>query len=971
MAKLTVHLFGAPRIERDDSPVVVDTRKAIALLAYLVVTGKSHHRDTLATLLWPESNQERARAALRRTLSTLKNAIGERWLEVNREILGVPDISGLWVDVQEFRARLSNCHSSTLRDVDADLSCLPTLEEAVSLYRADFMAGFTLRDSASFDDWQFLESEMLRRELGGALERLVQGFSIQGDFLKALDYAQRWLSLDALYEPAHRHLMQLYTWIGRRDMALRQYRELVRILEEELRVQPLEETIQVYEAIRENRLAQPQKNTSSRPDTLPARVRQLGGADSYPFVGRADELDKLRQDYDSLQADGRFVLIEGEAGIGKSRLANEMIAHASARGGIIIEARCYPGEMHISYGPLVEGLRRIMSQPQVSVRVKEFPPALLAETARLLPEINNLVPALPAVPPLEGPGVQSRFFESLAQFLGMLLRGAAPGILFFDDLQWSDAATLDLIAFLVRRLQDRSFVIMGTCRSEDIDARHRLRHIMREAVRQDSITHIELDRLTSTEVFELVGSVSLGQPAEQLSDRLFQETEGLPFFLVEYLVALENSDESLNHSEWPIPGGIHALLNSRLADIRETGQQLLSTAAVIGRSFDFDTLREASGRGEEETVAALEELVERGLIREIESRSDFSVLVYDFSHEKLRNLVYDETSLARRRLLHRRVAESLKNRLRKRREVELWTGQIAQHFRLAGEEEEAARYYKLAGEQARSVYANEDALHHFQNALALGHPDTPALYEAIGDLQTLMGDYVEAVNSYEKAAAFSRAGDLANLEYKLGLVYHRRGDWEVAESHHRNALEDLESGGEGHLGSSIYAAWSLTAHRRGDDARARDLAEKALHLADQSGDLHALAQAHNILGILERGQSDMQAARENLEKSLALEENLNDPGLRVAALNNLALVASQEGEIERAVNLLEAAIKLCISQGDRHREAALHSNLADLFHAQGDSSRSMSHLKQSVEIYAEIGEQAGSWEPEIWKLVEW
>ena len=132
-----------------------------------------------------------------------------------------------------------------------------------------------------------------------------------------------------------------------------------------------------------------------------------------------------------------------------------------------------------------------------------------------------------------------------------------------------------------------------------------------------------------------------------------------------------------------------------------------------------------------------------------------------------------------------------------------------------------------------------------------------------------------------------------------------------------------------------------------------------------------MAQAHNILGIIASKQQKPGEAQHHLEHSLALAEELNDLSVQVAVLNNLALVCRSTGEIKRAMALTQDALALCVSQGDRHREAALHSNLADLFHATGNSEAAMSHLKQSVSIFAEIGVEAGTLRPEIWKLVEW
>jgi tetratricopeptide (TPR) repeat protein len=496
---------------------------------------------------------------------------------------------------------------------------------------------------------------------------------------------------------------------------------------------------------------------------------------------------------------------------------------------------------------------------------------------------------------------------------------------------------------------------------------------------------------------------------ETIGEQLHRETEGLPLFLFEYL----NTIAAEGAQDWALPSGARDLLRARLAAVSETGWQLLTTAAAIGRSFDFDTLRAASGRGDEETVTGLEALIGQGLVveaRNIEIRdwrfeqegaisnlqSPVSSPVYDFSHEKLRALVYEETSLARRRLLHRRVAEALAGH--GRHEIGALAGQIAHHYRLAGQESLAAEYFKLAGEHARALYANTEALAHFRAALALGHPAAAALYIAIGDLQTLTGDYGAALMSYETAAALCDPDALAEIERKLGQIHDRRGEWDLAESHVRAALAALGDPAENQVESVVsspspvetsrelqttdhglrtterarlYADWSLIAHHRGQPDRALDLGHRALDLAQHAGDTRTLAQVHNILGILGRSQSDLDSASHHLALSLALAETLDDPGIRVAALNNLALARGASDDITGALELAETALALCISQGDRHREAALRNNLSDLLYAAGQPDAAMTHLKRAVAIFAEIGLESGDIQPEIWKLVEW
>jgi tetratricopeptide (TPR) repeat protein len=518
--------------------------------------------------------------------------------------------------------------------------------------------------------------------------------------------------------------------------------------------------------------------------------------------------------------------------------------------------------------------------------------------------------------------------------------------------------------------------VVATWRDEQVGREHRLRRLAAEAERAGIATVLRLTRLGPDDVTELVRVAAPERAAN--APRLYRETEGLPFFVAEYLAVMAGGTAAVPGE---MPGGVRELLLARLASVGETSRQLLAAAAVLGRSFDFDTVREASGRSDEEAVAGLEELVAAGLVREVPGAGRGGA-AYDFGHEKLRTLAYAETSLARRRLLHRRAAEALAARPgRTGRDA----GAIGHHFQLGGADDRAAEWFARAGEHAHALHANREALGHLQAALALGHPDTARLHAAIGDLETLLGEYDAALASYESAAARADPGDLAGLEHKLGGLHHRRGDWPAADAHYEAALAALGDGpgpSEG-LERSLPAARarmvgrarvladrSLTAHHRQQPERAMALAGEALTLAEAAGDTRALAQAHNILGVLASGLGDRTAARRHLERSLALAEVLPDPGARVAALNNLALAVGAGGDLDDAVELAGRALRLCAAQGDRHREAALHNNLADLLHAAGRHDAAMDHLKRAVAIFAEVGEP-GRLDPEVWKLVEW
>lgn len=956
MTDVQLFLLGAPGIERNGARPELDTRKALALLAYLVLGGQPQRRDTLAALLWPDYDQARARGALRRTLSVLNKALGAAALDADRETVGGPALQALWADVVEFERLAATPAPATTAACEA---AIETLTRAVGLYRGDFMAGFSLRDSPEFDDWQAFQAERLRRVLAAALERLMSCHALLGNFAPALECARQWLALDPLREEAHRQLMRLCAWSGQRAAAIQQYRDCVRVLDQELGVPPLAETTELYQEIRENRLPPAPTAAPPPPAASPAQAPAQAPA---PLVGRDAEWAALLRAYAAAHERGQLIALEGEAGIGKTRLADELLRHARERGAQTLAGRCYEGEATLAYGPFVDAMRAAVRSPAGGERLATVPTQWLSELAHLLPELAAMRPELPPPAPLDAAGAQSRLFEAIGQVLLALCGGPEPGILLLDDLQWADAASLDLLAYLARRLREQPLCLLLAWRSDETPPEHRARAIAAESHRAGAATTLLLPRLGSDAVDALVRHAGQGR----LSHQLFQETEGLPFFVVEYLAALANAGDAAP-ADWAVPRGVRDLLHARLAAISETGVQVLATAAVIGRSFDYDTVHAASGRDEEETIAALEHLLARGLIHELPAE----LPSYDFYHEKLRALVYGEITLARRRLLHRRVAAALESRARSAAERDALAGRLAQHYQLAGQHAEAAEQFARAGEHARRVYANADALAHFAAALALGHPQPGALHEASGDMHTLLGEYRAALRSYEAAAALHTPAAPALIERKLADLFHRQGEWEQAESHLQAALAALPSHDANGERARLYAAWSLNAHRSGHSARAGELAATALHEAERAAEARALIEAHNILGILASHAADLDAARAHLGRSLALAEQLGDDGGRAAALNNLALAERAAGATERALALAERATAIYQAQGDRHREAALRNTLADLLYDAGQSDAAMAQLKQAVTIFAQIGANAGAMQPEIWKLVEW
>jgi DNA-binding SARP family transcriptional activator len=372
MTRSALYLLGSPRIERDGASLEMDTRKALALVAHLAVTRQPQTRDALAGLLWPEYGQARARAALRRTLSALQRARADGWLVADRETVGLAGGDELWVDLDEFHRRLAECRTHGHPEAEVCPRCLGPLGEAAALYRGDFMDGFGLRDSVEFDDWQLYQSEGLRGELAGALDRLARGHGALWEWDTAIAHARRRLALDHLHEPAHAALMRLYALAGQRAAALRQYRECVRLLQSELGVPPLEETTTLYRAIKEEDAPPLPDEGSGRPPREDAAASRPAPPPDSPLVGRAGEWEALLRAYDAARERGHVAVLEGEAGIGKTRLAEEFLDHARSRGAGIVAARCYADQANLAYGPFFEGLSAVVDRPPGAGRSKGY-----------------------------------------------------------------------------------------------------------------------------------------------------------------------------------------------------------------------------------------------------------------------------------------------------------------------------------------------------------------------------------------------------------------------------------------------------------------------------------------------------------------------------------------------------------------------------------------------------------------------
>ena len=698
---LQIRLLGEFSLDDGVAPLpAVNTARLQALLAYLIIHRNAlQSRHHLAALFWPDVLEAQARNNLRQLLHQLRHALPEadRFVSTDTHTLHWRDDAPCSLDVAEFERAVGRADvSSRQGDRGAQRVALAT---AVDLYRADLLP-------SCYDDWIMPERERLRQSFLRALAELVQLLEAQRDYGRAMRHAQSWVRHDPLAEDAYRALMQLCALTGDRAGALRAYHTCVTVLRRELGVDPGAATREIHERLLRLDVQPAPSPEGDRPFTnLPT------------FVGRQREWERVRTAWQQAGAGGpRFVLVSGEAGIGKSRLAEEFLAWARRQGVVVAQARSYAAEGQLSLAPVTDWLRSDGLRPHLD----QLDPLWLSEVARLLPEILTQRHDLARPAPITEYGQRQRFFDALAR---AILAAPQPLLLVIDDLQWCDQETLEWLHFLLRVVPAARLLIVGTARAEELPAHHPLRALLLHLESRADMLELELHPLDAAETAHLAAQVVGRELDVAAALRLYRETDGIPLFVVETVRASSADapkpglavslvrDTPVADDRPPLPPRVYSVIAGRLAQLSAPARALLELAAAMGRAFTLDDLLAAGTSDEESAVCALDELWTTRIVRE------HGVDSYDFTHDKLREVAYAEISAPQRRLLHRRIAQAFE--ATRAEDLDSVSGQIASHYERAGLVAQAIPYYQRAAAVAQRVYANDDAIGLLSAGLAL------------------------------------------------------------------------------------------------------------------------------------------------------------------------------------------------------------------------------------------------------------
>ncbi len=715
---LTIHLFGTLEVRVGERVIPKPpTLKSQSLLAYLLVHRRQPHpRERLADMFWGERPPAKAHHSLATAVWHIRRCLGDSFLLGDQSQVQIETHALLWLDTEAFA-------------IGAASNDPARLQEAVDLYRGDFLDGF-------YDDWVISERYRLEALYTEALTRLMTGREAQAEHEAALAAALRLLACDPLREDAHRLAMRAYCHLGRRSVALDQYHRCQEVLQRELGAAPAPETAALAEAIRAGRFAAAGAGAATTgAETTGAVSAPLLGRDPFDvlahgsMVGREQEMAHLRARWAKAKAgQGSALFIRGEAGRGKTRLVEEFGRWAGWQGGRVLWGRCFEFERVLPYQPVAEALHGLL--PALSAQeLASLPAWAVAEAGRLAPEIGELRPDARPTPRPDAD--HEHLLEGVTRFLAEMA-AHGPMLLILEDLHWATEPTLAMVHHLAQHLAETALLLVVTFRPEALESDHPLPTLARRLSRDGRAETLSLAPLTPGDVEQFVIEMSgRGEEALPLAQRLHRETEGNPFFLSQVIKALfETGALRLQGGAWqgdvgqtararlPLPASLGEAILARSRRVPAAAQAALPAAAVLGREFDFDLLAEVWGQDEETTLAAVDELLRHRLIEEGAGALGRD---YAFSHHKIQEVLYADLSQHRRQRLHGAPGAG-KERVYAG-QTEALAGELAFHFEQGRGHDpaltaKALHYLWLAGDRARTLYASQEAIAYYQRALA-------------------------------------------------------------------------------------------------------------------------------------------------------------------------------------------------------------------------------------------------------------
>jgi DNA-binding SARP family transcriptional activator/tetratricopeptide (TPR) repeat protein len=870
---LRLRLLGTPRLERDGNAIDITSNKAIALLAYLAVTQTPQPRERILSLLWPDSTDEAARKNLRNLLWVLRKAAGDEFINGEGDRLSLSNL------VQSDINKLDSLEDHS-QDPDSSLYIQP-----INL----FLDGFNLAEAPDFEIWASAQREHFGQAYLHALSASIEKLRAQGLWTQVVILAQRALAYDDLQESMHRILMEAYARLGHRAESQRQYEHARKTLADELGVEPLPETELLHSKIVDGDFDQKLTSEGAIPIQSRRSHRQaiLGDNPRAPFIGRDCECSILTSAYQQAKSGmSRVVLMTGEMGIGKSRLWQEWSATLDPQADIL-ETRGLEATQSLPFAPLNELFSNSGYMKRFLSASATLSPLYLAEVARVIPAVKAVYPDLPQLAPLSYDEERRRLFEAFTQSLMAL--NAQPLILFVDDLHWVDQTTLDWLAYLIHRMREHGLLFIGAYRQED--ANSALARLVAGWGRENMIQRLPLHRLTDDEAAVLVQALGCDPT---IAKRAQTQGAGNPYFLIE-LCRSTPAD---------VPPVLSELIKTRLERLPDSSRQVLQSASVLEPDFDFATLRRTSGRGEEETLDAVDALLSTSVLVEKNGQ-------YAFTHPLIAAVVREGMSSARKVFIHRRAAESLEATYAGN--TDQVATQLMRHLVESNEHIKAAQYGDRAAQRALALAAPAEAIDLYRQTIKLD--PTPERRIRLGQALQWANEVPAARNTILAALQEFIAGNnhtgAAQACLEMANCCMASGQYDEVLVWSEKSL--------GFLGANPDPALLMMSHfmlGAGGSQAGKSLSEVEAHLAEAT----RIANEQHLLQLAGRSQfemGNMLAKRGNIDGALQsyqaaidLAQQSGDPGQEILAHNNFAYHSLLTGDLSSAHRHIDVALAI-------------------------------------------------------------
>ncbi|HID53390.1 MAG TPA: hypothetical protein EYP41_15330 [Anaerolineae bacterium] len=783
MNGLAVYLFGSPRVVLGEKTTAhFKTDKVLALLAYLAVERqRPYRREALACLFWPDQPETQARTNLRRALSNLRQTIGDQtaippYLHITRQTLQFNQDSAAQIDVVTFA-----------KDIAA--GDVAHLAQAAALYDGRFLEGFSIPGSVAFEEWVILKREQYQRQVTLACHQLASHHESRQQYEQALPYAWRQVELEPWQDAGQRQLMRLLAATGERNTAVTHFDAFRQMLAAELDIAPEPKTVQLAEQIR----AGPAASISVVSQPAPPDFSQntpLETAVPTPFVARENELNQLHTHLQqAAQGQGQVIFVTGEAGSGKTALSHEFARTAqAARPDLIVTG----GSCHAHTGqgdpylPFRTALNTLTGEIEPRWQAGQLTPAQAQRLWQLRPHAVTALqthgPALPGafVNPAILPAApsaaaipQADLFQQVSRVLQAISQHG-PLLILLDDLQWADAGSLNLLFHLGREIAHHPILILGAYRPNEAitrqGERHPLQPIILELQRQFGQKAINLDQAAERPFVDAWLDTEPNRLDDTFRATLTRQTRGQPLFTIELLRGMQERGDLVRDAagwwttgpaiSWEIlPARVEAVIAERIGRLSPENQALLAAASVQGESFTAELAARVSRIAPHQAIRQLSGDLTRShrLIRAQGSEfvGDQRLSRYRFRHSLFQTYLYQQLDEVERQCLHETTGQVL----------EAWyeaadlektavASQLARHFTEAGSAAPAIPYWQMAGERARKLSANEEAVSHFRQALALLRtlPETPQRDQQEINLQLALGSALLALQGYAATA---------------------------------------------------------------------------------------------------------------------------------------------------------------------------------------------------------------------------